>query len=129
MLGIKEVVNFFYIGKAIKKLKQKQEWSDLKLRVDWVNRIYTVINLRKENLGDPEQVKEFLVKKQATEISKFLNTEDLDGEIMYPIIKKETERSYPIIFVPAFNYFSIYYIIKFLLVLSLLIYLPIHFLL
>ena len=46
----KDISNYLFYSKQIKKLKQEGVFRDLKMRVDWVKRVYYVINLEPETM-------------------------------------------------------------------------------
>jgi len=119
-LAFREVVNFFYIKRTARKNKNTPTWQSFKLRVDWVGRIYTVINLRKEDTGDDDMVKKARLMEQMMPINKYLKTLDLH-EIMFPAIEQKSDRSFLVVYSPLFDKFTILYFFRILIILGLLI--------
>jgi len=100
ILGIfKDISDWFYIKKQIKKAKTKEEWYKYNLRVDWVNRIYTIINLPKEYFGekDPNVILQ-KVDERTQPIFEFLSNYNLQ-DVMIPEIPKHIENSYSYLFI------------------------------
>jgi len=112
-LYLREINNYFYIRKTIKKQKQSDQWYALKLRSDWIGRIYTVINLRKEDVGEEETVKRSRVFEKIVPINSYLKKLDLH-EILYPAVEQLTDRSYLIVYSPLFRTITILRTLKYL---------------
>jgi hypothetical protein len=51
---VTDIKNYFFIRKTIKKNIGTIEWEKFKLRVDWIGRIYTVVNLPPEVIYSPD---------------------------------------------------------------------------
>lgn len=126
-LAVRELINYAYIIKTAKKQKTSSTWQSFGLNVDWVGRIYTVLNLRKEDAGDDEMVKRTRLLEMMMPINKYLKTLDLH-EIMFPAIEKKSDRSYLIVYSPLFERFTVLYFLRVLFILAALttcmIYLP-----
>lgn len=118
-LAVREIVNFFYIKRTAKKKLKDPTWQSFGLRVDWVGRIYTVLNLRKEDLGDEEIVIRTKLIERMSPINKYLKTLDM-AEIIYPSLEKITERSYLLVYSPIFKHFTILYLIRILFIIAML---------
>lgn len=119
-LAIREIINFAYIRRTARKNKKTAVWQSFNLRVDWVGRIYTVVNLRKEDAGDDEMIKRARLMEQMAPINKYLKTLDLH-EIMFPAIEKKSDRSYLVVYSPLFTKFTILYFFRILFIIALLI--------
>ena len=57
---IRDIRNWLFLRKVVKKYENSNEWNSLNLRRDWFYRIATVITLRKEDFGE---VPEILAKR------------------------------------------------------------------
>lgn len=119
-LAIRELINWSYIRRVAKKNKHNPTWQSFGLRVDWVGRIYTVLNLRKEDTGDDELVKKTRLLEMMSPLNKYLKTLDLH-EIMFPAMEKKSDRSYLIVYSPLFKNFTILYAFRILFILTALI--------
>lgn len=124
-LAMREIINFFYIKRVAKKQKNTPEWQSFNLRIDWVGRIYTIINIRKEDVGDEEMVKRSRLFEMMTPINKYFKTLDFQ-EIVFPAIEKKSDRSYLIVYSPLFEKFTILYFIRIMIIIGLLIFGIIH---
>jgi len=112
-LYLREINNYFYIQRTIKKQKETDQWVALKLRSDWIGRIYTVINIRKEDVGEEDTVKRARVFEKIIPLNSYLKKLDLH-EIVYPAIEQITDRSYLIVYSPLFTTITILRTLKYL---------------
>ena len=113
----REIANWFYIGRTIRKQKKKDTWYTLNLRSDWVNRIYTVVNIRKEDVGDADEIKKAKVFELIMPINKYIKSLDMH-EIVYPVIEQLSDQSYLIVYVPIFEKFTVLRTLKYLFVIG-----------
>lgn len=103
---ISEIRNFFYILSKIDRHKNTSRWKELKLRSDWIGRIYTVISLREEDMGDSEDVRRFKVLERMRVVNEYLESLGL-AEVLVPnITPVENSRSYLVIYNPYFSQLS-----------------------
>jgi len=103
---VREVRNFFFILTKIQKNKSSQKWKDFKLRVDWVGRIYTIISLSEEDMGEQEEVKRFKVLEKMKYVNEYLTSLDLQEVIIPNIQEIKGTRSYLVLYVPYFSNLS-----------------------
>ena len=96
----REIKNFFFILSVIDRNKNTKEWKSFGLRSDWIGRIYTVINLRDEDLGEEDQMKRLKVTDRATPIFEYLSSLQLSEIVIPNISPVEDSRSYLLMFVP-----------------------------
>lgn len=101
-----EVKNFFFILKKIDKNKRTERWKQLGLRSDWIGRIYTVINLREEDMGDQEEMKRLKVIDRTAYVNEFLTELGLAEVIVPNIVPIESSRSYLVLYTPYFSQLS-----------------------
>jgi hypothetical protein len=120
-LYIREILNYFFIHRIIRKEIKKEIWNSLKLRYDWVGRIYTVVNIKKEDIGEDQTIKNIKVYDLIKPINSYLKSLDLH-EIVYPAIEQLSERSYLVVYSPLFKNFTIFRTIKYLLVLGIILF-------
>lgn len=101
-ITIQELKNWFYIKATIKKEKMNPGslWNKYKLRNNWYGRIYTVISLREEDLGEEMIVQNWKAMEMMRPINEYLSSKDLH-EIIFPSIERIPEsRSYLIVYSP-----------------------------
>lgn len=55
-LYVLDLLNFFYFRKVISKYNKTPQWKELNLRQNRIGEIYTVVRLRDEDLGDPDEI-------------------------------------------------------------------------
>jgi len=114
----REVLNYIFIKRTINKQKKlNSPWYSLNLRADWVGRIYTVVNLRKEDLGEEEMIQRVRIGDMIKPINTYLRSLDLH-EIIYPAIEKISEQSYLVVYSPLLEKLTFWRTMKYLLVLG-----------
>jgi hypothetical protein len=102
----REIANYFFILKTIDKNSRAETWEEYKLRADLIGRIYTVISLREEDMGEMDEVKRFKVIERLRPLNEYLTSLGLQ-EILVPNISEiESSRSYLVTYTPLFNQFS-----------------------
>jgi len=107
-LAWREVINWFFIRKTIRKNSETPEWKKFALRTGYVAQIYTVISLRKEDMGEEEMIQRMKVIQKIEPMNKYLESLGL-SEIVYPeIVQLPESRSWLIIYWPIWTYFSIW---------------------
>lgn len=92
--------------RAVRSIKPDLEETGL--RVDWIGRIYTVINLKEEFLNQPELVQQSSVFQQLKPISETLMKYGLSNEA-FPEISRISDSSYLVVLYPEndnFNWIS-----------------------
>lgn len=90
--------------KAVKSIKA--ELLEANLRVDWIGRIYTIVNLKDEFLNQPEVVQQSFVFQQLGPINKILVKYGLSNDA-FPEISKISEESYLVVLYPENDDFNI----------------------
>lgn len=90
--------------RAVKSIKAELEESNL--RVDWIGRIYTIINLKEEFLKQPEVVQQSYVFQQLGPINKILIKYGLSNDA-FPEISKISEESYLVVLYPENDDFNL----------------------
>lgn len=89
MKPIKDILNWYFLKKVIKENQNTPEWKNLNLRVDWVKRIYTVMDVKE--VQDAEEFKDFELAAMVIDKSKrynnYLGSLNL-AEIISPDIQK-----------------------------------------
>lgn len=127
ILAIRELFNYFYLLRKSKKAKKHDDrWIHFGLRISWFGKIWKVINLREEDIGEEDLVKQARIIEKIKPINSYLKELDLH-EIIYPSIDKKTKRSYLLVYTPLFKYFTLLRFIKFSLIISLITYLILNF--
>ena len=120
---INDIRNYFFIRKTIKKNIGTIEWEKCKLRVDWIGRIYTVVNLPPEVIyspDSPEEIRPAYVLEESRPINEYLTSLNLQEVIMPEITPIPNSVSYLVVYSPYFQKLSLswlIYRIAFLLIL------------
>lgn len=113
----KEILNFFYIGRIIKKNQNSEGWKKFNLRHGYANQIFTVINLRKEDMGEEDTIKRMRVIERIEPLNRYIENLNLSEIVRVEINKIEDSRSYLIIYWPLWNHFSIWRLLFWTLIL------------
>lgn len=106
---IVDIKNYFYLRKTIKNNLKTTEWEKFRLRVDWIGRIYTVINLPPEVIHSPDapqEIRPAYILEDSKPINEYLTKLNLQ-EIVVPEISPITNSfSYLLLYRPYFQVLS-----------------------
>lgn len=104
-----DLKNYFFLRKTIKTNMKSIEWEKYRLRVDWIGRIYTVINLPPEVIHSPdapEEIRPAYILEESRPLNEYLTKLNLQ-EILIPEIKPIPESiSYLLLYRPYFQKLS-----------------------
>jgi hypothetical protein len=118
----REIANYFYLQKTINNAADDPAslWNQYKLRKNWYGRIYTVVSLREEDMGEEEIVRNWKAMEIMRPINDYLRSMDLQ-ELVFPSIEKIPDsRSYLIVYSPLFTHFKFRWIMTRLIILTIL---------
>ena len=127
---IQEIKNWFYIKSVIRKESgnPNSQWNRFKLRSNWYGRIYTVVSLREEDMGEEKIVQQWKAMELMRPINTYLSSLELQ-ELIYPSIEEIPDsRSYLIVYSPIFKHLTIFKVISTLILVVIGISILIHFL-
>jgi hypothetical protein len=109
-----DIKNYLYIRRIIKKNRDTIEWQKFKLRVDWIGRIYTVINLPPEVLyspDTPEEIRPAYVLEESKPLNEYLTSLNLQEIILPSINPIPSSTSYLLTYTPYFQRLSLRWIL------------------
>lgn len=119
---IKEIRNYFFVGKVLKKASKTKEWKEHKLRRGWFNVAYTVVNLPPEVFESEEIYYKTYVIEQLKPINEYLDglnlSEVVSLEVEEKVNKENGEFAYLVKYEPIFRSFSLGWILKWSCVLA-----------
>ena len=101
-LIFREIKNYFFLKSVIRKESKNPEslWNTYNLRTNWYGRIYTVISLRDEEMGEEEMVRNWMAMERMKPVNDYLTGLGIQ-EIIFPSIEKIPEsRSYLVVYSP-----------------------------
>jgi len=107
----RELMNFFFVRRVIKRNQKTDKWKSFKLRSGWLNQIYTVINLRKEDMGEEEDIRKMRVIEKIEPMNRYMEDLNLAEVMSIEFNDIDDTRSYLIIYWPLWNYFSLWRLI------------------
>lgn len=104
-IGLIKKIRLFYLYKKSVKLISKQLDKNFALRIDSAYRMYTVLNIPEEIIGeaftlkksDIDKISENYIKEYSTELSRVLNNNGLSELFEFYEIKKVDKFSYLIV--------------------------------
>jgi hypothetical protein len=105
----REIANYIFLQRIIRKEIEKFDspWKRYGLRKNWYGRIYTVVSLREEDMGEEEVVRNWKAMELMRPINDYLTSLDLQ-ELIFPSIEQIPEsRSYLIVYSPIFNHLTL----------------------
>lgn len=76
-----DILNYIYFRKVVSKFNTTQTWKQLNLRQNQIGEIYTVVRLRDEDLGDPDEI----MTTRLMEIAKDKNIFIADMDIQFSV--------------------------------------------
>lgn len=85
----------------------KDQLNEIGVRVDWIGRLYTVLNLKDEALQQPELVQQSMIFQSLSPINEVLLKNGL-SDFSFPEISKISNRSYLVVLYPENDNFNIY---------------------
>lgn len=127
---IVDINNYFYIRKVIKKNRNSIQWEKFKLRVDWIGRIYTVINLPPEVIyspDTPEEIRPAFVLEESKPLNEYLTSLNLQEIILPSINPIPGSLSYLLTYTPYFQRLSLRWVIYRILLMLVLIWSQVKF--
>jgi hypothetical protein len=83
----------------------ESEFEKEGLRVDWIGRIYTVMNLKEEAMQQPELIQQSMIFQELKPVSDILMRHGLSNEA-YPAIERLSDRSYLVVLYPDNDYLT-----------------------
>jgi hypothetical protein len=113
---LKEINNYFYIGKMIKKNRNTTTWKKHNLRVGYFHIIYSLINLPPEVFESEEQYYQAYIIEQLKPVNEYLATLNLQ-EIITLSVENKVDRengvfAFGIKYIPLFRDFTLWWMIK-----------------
>lgn len=106
---LKEIWQTTRYYRAVKSIQPELEKQGL--RIDWIGRIYTVINLKDDFLNQPEMVQQSYVFQQLKPVSDILLKYGLSNDA-YPEIRKINAASFLVVLYPENEYLTLIDILK-----------------
>lgn len=76
-----DILNYIYFRKVVSKFNTTDAWKRLSLRQNRIGEIYTVVRLRDEDLGDPDEI----MTTRLMEIAKDKNIFIADMDIQFSV--------------------------------------------
>jgi hypothetical protein len=76
-----DILNYIYFRKVVSKFNTSDAWKRLNLRQNQIGEIYTVVRLRDEDLGDPDEI----MTTRLMEIAKDKNIFIADMDIQFSV--------------------------------------------
>lgn len=119
-----DCLNYIYFRRVVSKFNQTERWKELKLRQNSIGEIYTVVRLRDEDLGDPDEIMMTRMMDVARDKNIFISEMDVQFSVGglvvvdYYNIEKDPN-AFLVIWQPKLQVMSIGNFIKFLLIISL----------
>lgn len=120
-LVFREISNYFFIHRTLRNeiYKLSSPWYEFRLRRNWYGRIYTVISLREEDMGEEEIVRNWKAMEMMRPINDYLSSLGLQ-ELIFPSIEAiPGTRSYLVVYSPIFVFFTYRWVFTRLIYLSL----------
>lgn len=119
---IKEINNYFFIKRTIRKNQETEQWKKHNLKVGYFNVIYTVINLPPDVFESEEQYYQMYVIEQLKPINEYLASLNLQEVVTLSMDNKCDPASgiyaFGIKYVPLFRDFSWFWMLKWIVIIT-----------
>jgi hypothetical protein len=119
-----DCLNYIYFRRVVSKFNKTEKWEELRLRQNAIGEIYTVVRLRDEDLGDPDEIMMNRMMDVARDKNIFISEMDIQFSVGglvvvdYYNIEKDPN-AFLVIWQPKLQVMSIGNGIKILLIISL----------
>ena len=119
-----DCLNYIYFRRVVSKFNKTEKWEELRLRQNAIGEIYTVVRLRDEDLGDPDEIMMNRMMDVARDKNIFISEMDIQFSVGglvvvdYYNIEKDPN-AFLVIWQPKLQIMSIGNGIKILLLISL----------
>jgi hypothetical protein len=112
----KEINNYYFIKKVIRKIEKTPEWVKLNLRKGWFGVMYTVINLPPEVFQGEEAYYQVYIIEKMKPINEYLVSHNL-AEIITPVVspsinREKGEYAYLVRYLPLFREFTVWWVVS-----------------
>lgn len=136
LIALQDLSNYLFIGRVIRKNRHTDEWKKLNLRVGWFNTVYAVINLPGEVYEAEPDLHRLYVVGEVSAISDYFGALNI-VEIVEASIEKiervdgqkdsEEVHAYLVTFPPLLRELTLWLILKWVGLISLVIWLQLRF--
>ena len=109
----REILNYFFLLRVLNREASNPEskWNSFSLRKNWFGRIYTVVSLREQDMGEEPLGRNWKAMEMMKPINEYLSSLDLQ-EIIFPSIEVIPDtRSYLIVYSPLFKELTLSWVI------------------
>jgi hypothetical protein len=115
-----DVLNYIYFRKVVSKFNSTDAWKRLNLRQNQIGEIYTVVRLRDEDLGDPDEIMTTRLMEIAKDKNVFIADMDIQFSVGGLVVVdyyhiQEDPNAFLIIWQPKLQVMSIVNSLKFIL--------------
>lgn len=129
--AIKEIRNYLFIGRTLKKASKSEQWKKLKLRRGWFNVVYTLINLPPEVFESEAAYYQAYVIEELKPINSYLESLNL-AEVVSLEVKDVSEPeqgvyAYLAKYEPLFKEFSLWFVSKWIFLITIITWLTVKF--
>jgi hypothetical protein len=76
-----DILNWLYFRRIVNKFQNTDKWKQLRLRKNLIGEVYTVVRLRDEDLGDPDEIMTVRLLEVAREANIFISQMDIQFEV------------------------------------------------
>lgn len=111
----RDIVNYIYLLKQIRKAKKHPNWTRFNLKQGWIGQVWTVINLKKEDMGETIPVQRLYAEERLKPASEFLAGYDLRELLLVDSRKIPGTYGWMFILWPRFYYLTFGLLIKWII--------------
>lgn len=78
---ILDILNWLYFRRVVRKNENSQQWKSLGLRRNNIGEIFTVVRLRDEDMGDPDEIVTTRLMETCREHNQYVANMDIQFEV------------------------------------------------
>jgi hypothetical protein len=108
-----DIKGYFIVRSILRQQKKTVDFNKFGLRIDWINRAYTVINPSEEDKGDSDEVLRVKAQDKMLPIHKYMDKIGLSEFVSVSAEQVPGTNSYLLVYYPIFRILTMWKIIFF----------------
>jgi hypothetical protein len=110
-----DIKGYFIVRSILRQQKKTVDFNKFGIRVDWVNRAYTVINPSEEDKGDSDEVLKIKAQERMLPIHRYMDKIGLSEFVSVSAEQVPGTNAYLLVYYPIFRVLTMWKIVFFIL--------------
>jgi hypothetical protein len=106
-----DIKGYFIVRSILRSQKNTVDFNKYDLRIDWVNRVYTVINPSEEDKGDSDEVLKIKAQDKMLPIHRYMDKIGLSEFVSVSAEQVPGTNSYLVVYYPIFRVLTMWKLI------------------